>query len=149
MYLQPRQYDGDLITKGVFSLMWHVRPWKVLASQQTHTVHVALPGVCSKNSRHMSAVLLRTAALYLAGEDKGEKFWKASKKLVTTFLVELLKLIGRKEKQRRGTKRKVRRGSIMKIREQPYYINRHTQVWHVRKVIGVQVIYCCWFFFRN
>lgn len=46
----------------------------------------------------MAAALLRTAALYLAGEEKVEKFREPSKELVTTFLVELLKLTGREGK---------------------------------------------------
>lgn len=52
----------------------------------------------------VAAALLRTAALYLAGEEKVEKFRKPSKELVTTFLVELLKLIGRERKTERNKK---------------------------------------------
>lgn len=52
----------------------------------------------------VAAALLRTAGLYLAGEEKVEKFRKPSKELVTTFLVELLKLIGRERKTERNKK---------------------------------------------
>lgn len=48
----------------------------------------------------VAAALLRTAALYLAGEDKVDKFREASKELVATFLVELLKLVSRKTEKR-------------------------------------------------
>lgn len=54
----------------------------------------------------VAAALLRTAALYLAGEEEVEKFRKPSKELVTTFLVELLKLIGRERKTERNKKGK-------------------------------------------
>lgn len=67
----------------------------------------------------VAAALLRTAALYLAGEEKVEKFRKPSKDLVTKFLVERLKLIHRERKEKkRGEeqKRKVRKQSIIKIR---------------------------------
>lgn len=48
----------------------------------------------------VAAALLRTAALYLAGEDKVGKFREASKELAATFLVELLKLVSRKTEKR-------------------------------------------------
>lgn len=51
-------------------------------------------------------MLLRTAALYLAGEEKVGKFWKPSKELVTTFLVELLTLIGRETEKNREEEQK-------------------------------------------
>lgn len=57
----------------------------------------------------VAAALLRTAALYLAGEEKVEKFRKPSKELVTTFLVELLKLIGRERKTERNKKESEKR----------------------------------------
>lgn len=63
----------------------------------------------------VAAALLRTAALYLAGGEKAEKFRTPSKG-TSTFFVELLKLIGREIKKRRGTKRRVRKGSIINTR---------------------------------
>lgn len=57
----------------------------------------------------VAAALLRTAALYLAGEEKVEKFRKPSKELVTTFLVEPLKLIGRERKTERNKKESEKR----------------------------------------
>lgn len=47
----------------------------------------------------VAAALLRMAALYLAGEDKVDKLREASKGLVATFLVELLKSVSRKTKR--------------------------------------------------
>lgn len=48
----------------------------------------------------VAAALLRTAALYLAGEDKVDKLREASKGLVATFLVELLKSVSGKTEKR-------------------------------------------------
>lgn len=52
----------------------------------------------------VAAALLRTEALYLAGAEKVEKFRKLSKELVTTFPVELLRLIGKARKTERKKK---------------------------------------------
>lgn len=46
----------------------------------------------------VAAALLKTAAVYLAGEEKVEKFREPSKELVT-FLVELLKLTEERNKR--------------------------------------------------
>lgn len=46
----------------------------------------------------VAAALLRTAAVYLAGEEKVEKFREPSKELAT-FLVELLKLTEERNKR--------------------------------------------------
>lgn len=48
----------------------------------------------------VAAALLRTAALYLAGEGKVDKLREASKGLVATFLVELLKSVSGKTEKR-------------------------------------------------
>lgn len=61
----------------------------------------------------VAAALLRTAALYLAGEGKEEKFREPSKE-PSTFLVELLKTISKE--RRKEHKRKVRKGSRINTR---------------------------------
>ena len=48
----------------------------------------------------VAAALLRTVALYLAGEGKVDKLREASKGLVATFLVELLKSVSGKTEKR-------------------------------------------------
>ena len=70
--------------------------------------------LAARTADTVAAALLRTAALYLAGEDKVDKFREASKELVATFLVELLKLVSRKTEKR--NKKESERGSIIKIR---------------------------------
>lgn len=63
-----------------------------------HTLHMQFYLVFAAiTADTVAAALLRTAALYLAGGEV-EKLRKPSKKLVTTFPVELLKLVGRKRK---------------------------------------------------
>jgi len=70
--------------------------------------------LAARTADTVAAALLRTAALYLAGEDKVDKFREASKELVATFLVELLKLVSRKTEKR--NKKESEKGSIIKIR---------------------------------
>lgn len=80
---------------------------KSAGNHTRHTLHIKLYLVfAARTADTVAAALLRAAALYLAGEEKVEKFRKPSKELVATLLVLLLKLIGREgEKKRRRTKR--------------------------------------------
>jgi len=93
-------------SNAVFALRGPVRQRELLESHETHPVRVALVGFAARTADTVAAALLRTAALYLAGGEKVEKFRKPAKELVTAFLVELLKLIRReRKKKRRGTKK--------------------------------------------
>lgn len=72
--------------------------WQALGSHQTGTAREFYLVFAARAADTVAAAPLRTAALYLAGEEKAEKSRKPSTEPAATFLRELLKLTGRERR---------------------------------------------------
>lgn len=74
---QPRSHIGLWLFQMVmYALRGLLRQWKVLESHKTHVVHTALPGFCSKSSRHSSSCTAKNCSTISSRRREGGKVSK-------------------------------------------------------------------------